>query len=303
MSRPRQVLPGSTYMVQRRCTQRQFLLTPDDSVNQVFLYSLARAAERTGVLTHCFCVLSNHYHLVITDPDAKLPQFMRDLNQAVARALNVYRKRRESLWESGKTYSAVRLETPESVLEKMVYALANPVAAGLVEFGTEWPGLRSTPEEIGTREFVVERPKFFFGKDKPERCTLRLVVPPEFRDRDHEEFRGDLSAALEAKEEEHRSERHAKNERFEGVDAIRAQSPTDTPETPREALGKLNPRVACRDKWKRVERLALLATFLVKYVKALARYCRGETDVEFPAGTYAMRVRYGVRCEPYAAPT
>jgi hypothetical protein len=61
MSLPRQILPGSTYLVTRRCTQRQFLLRPSKLTNQIILYCLALAVARTGILLHAFVALSNHY--------------------------------------------------------------------------------------------------------------------------------------------------------------------------------------------------------------------------------------------------
>jgi REP element-mobilizing transposase RayT len=54
----------------------------------VVLYVLAVAARRFGVLVHAFCVLSNHLHLLVTDPDARLPAFMQYLDSLVARAVN-----------------------------------------------------------------------------------------------------------------------------------------------------------------------------------------------------------------------
>ncbi len=88
MTAPRQVLPGASYLVTRRCTQRQLLLTPSRTVNDVFLYVLALAATRYGIRVHAFCVLSNHYHLVVTDPGANLPAFQQFLDALVARAVN-----------------------------------------------------------------------------------------------------------------------------------------------------------------------------------------------------------------------
>ena len=46
---PREVLPGKTYLVTRRCTQRQFLLKPSRRTNQLVRYCLAVAASKTGV--------------------------------------------------------------------------------------------------------------------------------------------------------------------------------------------------------------------------------------------------------------
>ena len=100
MTAPRQILPGSTYLVTRRCVQRQFLLRPSRNTNQVFLYLLALAARRFGMHIHAFCVLSNHVHLVVTDPDARLPAFHQFLDALVARALNAALGRWEAFWES-----------------------------------------------------------------------------------------------------------------------------------------------------------------------------------------------------------
>ena len=49
MSVPRQVLKKQFYLITRRCTQRQFLLRPDDATNNAFIYCLAIAARRCDV--------------------------------------------------------------------------------------------------------------------------------------------------------------------------------------------------------------------------------------------------------------
>ena len=67
MTAPRQILPGTTYLVTRRCFQRQLLLKPSASTSAIFSYVLALAAARYGVQVHAYCVLSNHFHLVVTD--------------------------------------------------------------------------------------------------------------------------------------------------------------------------------------------------------------------------------------------
>ena len=85
---PRQILPGSTYLVTRRCTKRQFLLKPSKRTNRVFLYCLAHACEVTGVQVHAVTVMSNHYHAVVTDPEGRLPKFAELLNKYVAKCQN-----------------------------------------------------------------------------------------------------------------------------------------------------------------------------------------------------------------------
>ena len=83
MTEPRPYLPGETYLVTRRCTQRQFLLLPSEIVAQVFMYCLAVAAALSGVEVHGFAVLSNHYHLLVSDtPGSARPS--RALNPRLA---------------------------------------------------------------------------------------------------------------------------------------------------------------------------------------------------------------------------
>ena len=69
------------------------------------------------------------------------------------------------------------------------------------------------------------------------------------------------------------------------------------PSTREERRG-LRPQVACRDKWKRIEVLKRLREFAVAYREAWRRFRAGQCDVLFPAGTYALRVHYGVACAP-----
>ena len=141
MTAPRQILPGSCYLVTRRCTQRQFLLRPSVVSNEIVEYCLALAADQTGVELHAVCVMSNHWHAVVSDPFACLPEFLERVHRLTARALNASLGRWENFWSSDKP-SVVRLVTEQAVLDEMAYVLANPTAAGLVNSPREWPGSR-----------------------------------------------------------------------------------------------------------------------------------------------------------------
>lgn len=293
MTAPRQVLAGASYLVTRRCAQRQFLLKPSKVANQVFLYLLALAAERFGIEVHVFCVLSNHFHLIVTDRDARLPAFHQFLDALVARAMNALLGRWEAFW-APNSYSAVRLLSPSDVVDKAAYVLANPVEAGLVASGRAWPGLWSAPEWMGGEVLEVRRPKHFFDPDGglPEVVRLRLTVPPGFETA--EQFREELEKALREREEDARR-RHRARGGFLGVARVLAQKPMARP-TSREPRRNLNPRVAGRDKWKRIEALARLVEFARAYRDAWAAWCAGAANVVFPHGTYLMRVVHGVPC-------
>lgn len=108
------------------------------------------------------CALES-LHLVITDPRARLPTFVQYLDSLVARAVNASLGRWEGFWSSEVSYSAVSNAPPEDVIAKTAYTLANPVAARLVRSGCEWPGLWTTPEQLGVATLSVKRPEFFFN--------------------------------------------------------------------------------------------------------------------------------------------
>jgi REP-associated tyrosine transposase len=290
---PRQVIAGKTYLVTRRTAQRQFLLKPSDRTNQTFGYILAVAAARYGIDLHVIVVLSNHVHLVLTDRFARLPEFSQYLDSFVARAMNASYGRWESFWAPG-SFSAVVLVDKEDVVEKAAYALANPAAAGLVASGHDWPGLWSAPQTIGGAWRTFDRPDHFFRKTghMPERATVELSPPPGF---EAEEFRALLAARLGEKEKEAARALEDERRTFLGVRRVIAQKHTEFP-APGEPRRKLNPRIASRDKWKRIEALTRLNTFLGDYRAALAKLRDGIADVVFPHGTYRLRVFLGVTC-------
>ena len=79
-----------------------------------------------------------------------------------------------------------------------------------------------------------------------------------------------------------------------GAKKIRKQRPLNSPRT-RQRKGRVNPRVAARDKWKRIEALQRLKDFVNSYKEAFARWKEGEGEVLFPAGTYWLCRYAGVK--------
>jgi putative transposase len=290
---PRQVVPATTYLVTRRCAQRQLLLKPSKLTDDVFGYVLAVAAARYGILLHALVVMSNHYHLVLTDVRGQLPLFGQLLDSLVARAMNASYGRWESFW-APSSYSAVACVTTEDVVEKAAYALANPAASGLVASGKEWPGLWSGPDAVVGEPRVFARPAHFFDPrgSMPKAATLVFSPPPGFT---AEEFRERLSNRLSEHEEVAARKLEAEGRRPMGARKVLAQKHTDHP-APGEPRRKLNPRIAARDKWKRIEALGRLTSFLRDYRAALAKLRAGVTDAVFPHGTYHLRVLLGVPC-------
>jgi len=247
------------------------------------------------VRVHAFCVLSNHYHLLVTDPEARLPAFVQYLDSLVARATNASLGRFEGFWAAAASYSAVAPAEPEDVVAKAAYVLANPVAAGLVRRGPEWPGLWTAPEQIGSATLVARRPKVFFSAEGylPESVELPLTTPAGFASA--AEFQARVAGQLRELEERSTRDVEREGRGFLGAARVLAQRSFARP-APGEPRFGLNPRVAARDKWKRIEAICRLKAFLADYRAAWRERRSGGSDVLFPAGTYHLRLMHGVQC-------
>lgn len=248
--------------------------------------------------------MSSHIHLVASDPSTVLPQFMHKLDLAIAKAMNTELGRRENLWRPG-SYDLVTLEDDEAVLSAIVYTLTNPVAAGLVRSGHQWPGLRTNPRDLAGRHVAARKTGQYFMGDSsaPETAEFDIVRPP---------LRGEMTDAQLVELVRHRVEEEeavcqakmaAEKRDFLGKKRILTLSPATTARSA-EPLGKLNPRVAAGHRHRRIAAIRRLQAFLAEYREALERYLDYlATDIErareviFPAGTYLMRVRHAVQCQ------
>ena len=296
---PREVLPGTTYLVTRRCTQRQFLLKPSRRTNQLVRYCLANAASRTGVLLHAVCFMSNHWHGVVTDPLGRLPEFLERFHRLFARAQNASLGRWENLWSSDKP-SAVALVSDEDVLEKMAYTIANPTAAGLVRTPREWPGVISLRTDECT---TIDRPDFFFAAegDMPHQVTLRIARPPIYPQLDDTAIARHVALAVERHVRDARRLLREAGRNFIGANAVR-QQPFDAAPKTTEPRRSPNPRIAAKHTPERVQAIRHLLDFIQRYRVAWHTWRSGTRDTLFPAGTYALRIHARVACAP-ACPT
>ncbi len=283
VTKPRCVLPGTLYLVTRRCSERRFFLRPDPIVRQIFEYLLGMLAKAYAIEVHAYVVMSNHYHLVVTDTGARLPDFLRDLNSLLARSINLTRGRSDGFWEK-KSYSGVKLVEAPDVLRSMAYTLANPVKARLVNRARQWGGATSAGMRFG-RARTIRRPKGFFSDAMPETVELVLTRPGCLDGRSDDEVLEWLEADVARREALHHREGKAK-----GMQRVMDQDWRSSPETV-EAGRQLQPTIKAADKWARIEALQRTKEWLRSYYEALARFVGGERDVEFPPGTWRMCVR------------
>ncbi|MEM7231588.1 MAG: hypothetical protein AAF517_05420 [Planctomycetota bacterium] len=325
MTEPRQIVRGTTYHVTRRTLQQRFLLIPDRIIRNTFIFCLAYAASKFGILVHAFVSMSNHYHVVITDPEAKLPRFQQWMNQKLAGSVLEYREMPGPLWHPG-SYDAVVVGDPdgldqpitleggenfegdlgepgEDIERAMDYVFLNPVSAGLVDTRSEWEGCSSSYRDIAEGTVLrATRPEHGFSAEDlagiPEEVELVLTPPPHWMNlapADLEKLCAEADARLD-------SEERAIVGKREKATAARGPLPlaSDPLHQPRSAMERpkpwtrIRPRFAGARLLRRKIRLARLRTFLETYRDCLNAIRRNPiARIVFPVGTYWQRSFFG----------
>lgn len=288
MARPRPVIPGRIYLLTRRCSERRFLLRPGEKTNQAINYCLAEAAQRFDMDVLWMMACSNHIHLGIHDRHGNYPAFIAHLHKMTAKVLNAHWGRWECLWAAEQT-SVVHLADADAVFDKLIYSLTNPVKDDLVDRAVNWPGTSSLGYQLRGQQLVVRRPRWFFAKgtEMPDVVRLTFKRPEPFASLSHKQWVEKLRAAIEMREREAAAERKASGGRVLGRKAVLRQSAFDSPQS-HEPRRQMSPRVATRNKWRRIEALQRNVEFLRAYAAALEAYQAGKAAAAFPAGTYKL---------------
>ena len=286
MTLPREVLPGRFYLITRSCTQRQFLLRPDDATNNGFTYCLAEAANRFRIDVLLVVAMSNHYHAVVYDAPGVIPQFTEHFHKMFAKCQNALRGRWENFWSSEQV-CVVRLVDREDVMRKLVYTATNPVKDDLVERAHQWPGVTGFPALLNDKPLRARRPRHFFRAEgkMPDAVELRLTIPAELG-RAAEVLR-ELRERVATAELEASTARRQRGARVLGKRAVLNQSwrASTADRVPRR---NLRPLLAARSVWRRLEAILRNREFIDAYREARMRWATNR-DTSFPPGTYWLR--------------
>jgi putative transposase len=131
MARPLRIeYPGCFYHVTSRGNEQKDIFKSRRD-REKFLTYLQSSVERYGARIYAFCLMTNHYHLLIETPKGNLSQIMRHINGAYTTYFNVKRKRFGHLFQG--RYKAIIVEVDEYALELSRYLHLNPVRAGMVK--------------------------------------------------------------------------------------------------------------------------------------------------------------------------
>ncbi len=291
MSYPRSIHPGATYLITRRTILRHTLLRPDAEMSQLITYSLIVSARRHHIQVHALCALSTHIHLVVTDPKGRLPLFLALFHRLVALGTKILRSWDGPVWDH-EASSVVELLTPEAIIEKIAYTLANPVAAALVRHAHEWPGAKTHVEDLGKQYLHAERPHVYFDQTNPEwvsEANLRISLPPAIAENEADAFRAKVTEELAKQESAARES--ISGSAVLGAERAKMVSPSYRA-TSSEPMRKRNPTFAVGSGnakgW--FEAARAVRAFRSAYRNALNQWLAGIRDVLFPAGTYWMHV-------------
>jgi len=137
MSRPLRIeFPGAWYHVMNRGRRSERIFTsPEDY--QTYIKVLQEAAELWGIKIAAYCLMSNHYHLLVQTRDANLSRCMRHINGIYTQRFNRRRKTEGQLFRG--RYKAILIEEDSHLLEVLRYIHRNPLRAGLVTDIKDFP--------------------------------------------------------------------------------------------------------------------------------------------------------------------
>ena len=178
MARPLRIeYPGAFYHLTARGNARQ-AISLDDSDRTTFLAVYAEVAARFGWRTHAWCLMDNHYHLVVETPEANLSRGMRQLNGVYTQRFNRAHGRTGHVFEG--RYKAILVERDAYLLELARYVVLNPVRAGVARGARDWrwssyratAGLAAPPGWLETDWLLGQ----FGGSRKAARTAYRKFV-------------------------------------------------------------------------------------------------------------------------------
>ena len=200
MARPlRLEFPGAVYHLTGRGNARQRIFF-SDADRQLFLDTLAAVVGRYGWICHAYCLMANHYHLLVETSKPNLSLGMRQLNGIYTQAFNRRHERVGHLFQG--RFKAILVEKESYLLELCRYIVLNPIRVkGNVQPSTwKWSsyrataGLASAPEFL-TTGWVLRQ----FGRDRAQaQKRYREFVREGLESRPWEALQGQIYLGSEA---------------------------------------------------------------------------------------------------------
>lgn len=130
MARPFRIeYPGAFYHITSRGNERKNIFRSDED-KEKFLSYLQSSHERYGAVIHVYCLMTNHYHLMIETPFGNLSQVMRHINGSYTTYFNTRHNRSGHLFQG--RYKSILIDADNYATELSRYVHLNPVRSGIV---------------------------------------------------------------------------------------------------------------------------------------------------------------------------
>ena len=195
MARPlRPQFAGAVYHITTRGNDKQTIYF-DDKDHARFLKYLDQTVKQYRWLCHGYCLMTNHYHLLIETPEPNLARGMKRLNSRYCITFNK-RHRRVGHVLQGR-YDAVVVQKEAHLLELCRYIVLNPVRAHMVEKPDDWiwssflatAGKKSAPPFL-TTDWILAH----FGRTRNKACEnyIRFVYDGIGKDEPWDKIKGKI---------------------------------------------------------------------------------------------------------------
>ncbi len=166
---------------------------------RVFLDLFAQVCDRFSWWAHAYCLMTNHYHLLVETPDGNLSKGMRQLNGVYTQRFNAIHNRCGHVFQG--RYKAIIVQKDAYLLELSRYIVLNPVRAAMVRTAGDWPwsSFRATTGEARCPRWL-QRDRLlsaFAATEKEAVASYRLFVadgiaqPSPWENLKHQVFLGD----------------------------------------------------------------------------------------------------------------
>ena len=136
MARPLRIeFPGAVYHITSRGNDKRPIFL-DDKDRESFLNLLEHVNDRYHWICYAYCLMDNHYHLLIETLEGNLSIGMRQLNGVYTQSFNRRYERVGHLFQG--RFKAILIEKDNHLLEVCRYVVLNPVRAGVVDNPKQW---------------------------------------------------------------------------------------------------------------------------------------------------------------------